>query len=338
MDSNKNTIICVLVAFIIVLSAILFLNHKRITQGPRSLLPVSQTNNNPVMHEDVWKIYSDPNYHFHFMYPGTGMLQPTTGTVDGVVEYTKIQNLGVYDASNPYREFAKGQFFIEMYVDQFKQHDCANEDEWSLPPARVTIGDVIGYKGIGVSHGFIAAKNEALLTLCVNRANQNFTTRIIYRTGDDQMANTVIDSFAWDNQNESVSEWHSDTVTDSWFYISELRIKFRNINGLTPKYTQVDEGEVEFSTSEEIVAYIKNHPALFGCDANVFADVALSIRPRFETEYQGYSQVVLGNGVYLNRFGPQSECWQGNPNQEERTFIVNQQKLFSQFFDTVEMY
>ncbi len=136
--------------------------------------------------------------------------------------------------------------------------------------------------------------------------------------------------------------------TGEWFYVPELHARFKNVAGFTPEYSIRNSStygaQIDF-TSQEFREHALISKNFAPCVNSPFGIVTFSTKSKAESEWQGYDEIVLGNGSYLNATGHQDACWyspttvSGSDQQKNDQAYMNAQfKLYSQFLHSAESY
>ncbi len=149
--------------------------------------------------------------------------------------------------------------------------------------------------------------------------------------------------FAWKHAHlspaDTASRFQAPLVTekanDSSFFIPELRVRFKEIGGLTLNYSVKDDGSVAFS-SGELATAAENDSGLAGCATTVFPAVSIELTP---TGTLGTDETKLADGRYLLETMPVGTCSASKATAADKALATSQATvLFPKFFATAEAY
>ena len=138
----------------------------------------------------------------------------------------------------------------------------------------------------------------------------------------------------------------SGSQSDGWFYVPELRAKFKNVFGFTPQYKQFKIDSAPWPSIEGIEFISKEITARAQVDSKIamcasVGRVTISNISKAEVpegDYKAFHEVSLGDGRYLRTDSPQAPCYEEGTSKESLDILSTQGKLFAQFLDSARAY
>ena len=127
-----------------------------------------------------------------------------------------------------------------------------------------------------------------------------------------------------------------DKNQNVYLNVPELKIRFKNVNGLSLNYL-IETDKLIF-TSSEIKSAALVDSGISYCVANTFPALTISSFPKSQGEFQGYNQIKLNDGRYLNEYGQQAVCYDPASKPTDIQLINSQSALFTQFLNSVQSY
>lgn len=129
-----------------------------------------------------------------------------------------------------------------------------------------------------------------------------------------------------------------DDSSDEYFIIPELRIRFKKITGITPRYVYNETNQsVSFSTNE-FNSFVLDNQKYLHCVTYFYPSVNVDLTPSKWRDISGFEARKLADGRYLMIHWSPVGCVALEETKSDQDFIENQARLFEQFFDTVHSY
>lgn len=129
-----------------------------------------------------------------------------------------------------------------------------------------------------------------------------------------------------------------DDSSDEYFLIPELRIRFKKITGITPRYVYNETNQsVSFSTNE-FNSFVLDNQKYLHCVTYFYPSVNVDLTPSKWRDISGFEAQKLADGRYLMIHWSPIGCAAKEETKSDQDFIENQVRLFEQFFDTVQSY
>lgn len=123
-------------------------------------------------------------------------------------------------------------------------------------------------------------------------------------------------------------------IAPDYFYVPEWKIRFTKVDGLDVTYS-IKDGYLHFSLTK-INSLAQTDKDIKDCaDQGAYLITTIS---KDQTDYQGYYQVKLADGRYLNTYGPQAVCYNPRAKAENIEILKEQSNLLPKFVNSVQSY